>query len=328
MKRIYPHTSSHGVAFNAARLSEACTLYRRMTEDDATICLTMAGALTPAGLGGVVIGLMEKGLVDFIISTGANLYHDIHFALDLPVYKGSPSVDDRELQREGIVRIYDVFLPFDTLFETDRYVQENMDIEGRFSSAEIHHHLGKKLLENAKRPEYSILAAAAKFDVPIYCPSPGDSSIGMSIAYLKALGKHISTDVEREVLETAAIIYSSTKSGVVVLGGGAPKNFFMQTQPMLSQILHLPESGHDYFIQITADAPHWGGLSGATASEAISWNKIDAETEDHVTIYGDCTIIAPLLFERMKRLKREHKRLYIKRGELMETLMKAMENST
>lgn len=328
MKRIYPHTSPYGVAFNAARLSEACILYRKMARDDTTICLTMAGALTPAGMGGVVIGLMENGLVDCIISTGANLYHDIHFALDLPVYEGSPFVDDRQLQKEGIVRIYDVFLPFDTLFETDRYVQENMDVEGAHSTADIHYHLGKRLLNTSRKPECSILATAAQYEVPVYSPSPGDSSIGMNIAYLRALGRHIATDVERDVLETAALIHASAKSGVVVLGGGAPKNFFMQTQPMLSQILHLPEKGHDYFIQITTDAPHWGGLSGATASEAISWNKIDAETRDHVTIYGDCTIIAPLLFEKMKDVKREHKRLYAKKNDLLEKLLKTMENRT
>lgn len=325
MKRIYPDSTPYGSAFNSARLSEACEIYKKMIGDEATLCITMAGALTPAGMGGSIIKIIERGLVDFIISTGANLYHDIHFALDLPVYKGSHEVSDVELAREGIVRIYDVFVPMDTLLETDRYIQENMDIEGTFSTAEIHYHLGKKLLENAKKPHYSILATATKYDLPIYSPSPGDSSIGMNIAYLRAKGKKIMTDVEKDVIETASIIYASKKSGVIILGGGAPKNFFMQTQPMLSQILGLDEKGHDYFIQITADAPYWGGLSGATASEAISWKKMDAESKTFVTVYGDATIVAPLLFDKVKNMKRKHKRLYKKRLELVEKLMEKIE---
>ena len=310
------------MAYNSARLSEACEIYKKMIEEDATICLTMAGALTPAGMGGGIIEMIERGLIDFIITTGANMYHDIHFALDLPLYRGHFVVDDVELAKDNIVRIYDVFVPMNTLLGTDKYIQENMDMNGVFSTAEMHYHLGKKLLENAPKPEYSILATAAGYDVPIYSPSPGDSSIGMNIAYLRAKEMKIMTDVEKDVLETAAIIYGSKKSGALILGGGAPKNFFMQTQPMLSQILGMPEKGHDYFIQITADAPHWGGLSGATASEAISWKKMDAESKTHVTIYGDTTIIAPLIFDKLKGYKREHKRLYMKREEMLKELLK------
>jgi deoxyhypusine synthase len=324
MKRICPHENPYGTAFNAGRLNEAGDVLNRMVDDDATICLTMAGALTPAGLGGLVISLIRRGLVDVIMATGANLYHDLHFALDLPVYRGTHAADDRTLQEEGIVRIYDVFIPFDTLFATDRYLQEHVDLEGNVTSAEIHHHLGQKLLQNAPRPEHSMVAAAAQYDVPIYCPSPGDSSIGMNLACLRARGVDIRTDTERDVLETAALIYRTEKSGAGVLGGGAPKNFFMQTQPMLSQILQLPERGHDYFVQITADAPHWGGLSGATSHEAISWNKIDPASTSHVTVYGDCTVLAPLLFKTVADKKREGKRLYAQREPALARLLADM----
>ena len=322
MKRIYPHCMPFGNAFNAARLSEACEVYKKMLSDNAVVYLTMTGALTPAGLGGGIIKLIERGLIDVIVTSGANLYHDIHFALDLPVYKGDHLVDDLQLSKEGIVRIYDIFLPFDTLFETDRYLQENIDIEGSFSTAEIHRHIGEKLLENSSESKHSILAMATKYDIPIYCPAPGDSSIGMNIAYLNAIGKKIHTDVEKDVIETAAIIFGNKKSGGIILGGGISKNFFMQTHPMLSQILKLPEKGHDYFIQITVDAPHWGGLSGATSKEAISWKKVTVETKDHVTVYGDCTIVAPLLFSKVIDKKKEYKRLYQKRKNLVENLMK------
>lgn len=321
MKRVQPLDSPFGAAFNAARLSEAADIYRAMIDADATVVLTMAGALTPTGLGGAIISLIKQGLVDLIISTGANLYHDMHFALDLPLYKGSPFADDKKLQRDHVVRIYDVFIPFDTLFETDRYIQKHITLEGCVSSAELHYHLGKTLLENAPKPNLSILAMATKYEIPIYCPSPGDSSIGMNIAYLRAHGKNIITDVEKDVLETAALIHKSDESGAIILGGGAPKNFFMQTQPMLSQIFTLPERGHDYFIQITADAPHWGGLSGATSNEAISWNKIVPESTTHVTIYGDCTVFAPLLFSKVADCMRKPKRLYAKREKSLKELL-------
>ncbi|MEM2934791.1 MAG: deoxyhypusine synthase family protein, partial [Candidatus Thermoplasmatota archaeon] len=216
MKKINPIFSPYGYAFNSARLAEACGIYEKMIEEDATICFTLAGAIIPAGLGGAIIEMVKLGLVDFIISTGANLYHDIHFALDLPVYKGNFNVDDRELAKNGIVRIYDIFIPIETLFETDKYIQENFDIEGNFSTAEIHNYLGKKLLENSKKPESSLLATCAKYDVPIYCPSPGDSSIGMNLSYLRLKNKKIHSDVEKDVLDTTAIIYNSKKSGAVI----------------------------------------------------------------------------------------------------------------
>ena len=324
MKRIYPHCNPHGYAFNAARLSEATVVFKKMIDNDATICLAMAGALTPAGLGGGIIDLIKCGLIDFIISTGANLYHDLHFALDLPVYKGDYLQDDCQLAKEDIVRIYDVFLPMNTLLQTDEYLQKNITLEGSHSTAEIHRHIGEKLLANAPKPQYSILATATEYDVPIYCPASCDSSIGMNIAYLYALNNSIHTDVEKDIIETTALIYSSNQSGGVILGGGIAKNFFMQTQPMLSQILHLPERGHNYFIQITADAPHWGGLSGATPQEAISWKKIDHNTRDYVTVYGDFSILAPLLFSKVLKKKRELKRLYLKRSTFVKHLFNSM----
>ncbi len=321
MKRISPIFSPYGYAFNSARLAEARGIYEKMIDDYATICFTLAGAIIPAGLGGAIIEMVKKGLVDFIISTGANLYHDIHFALNLPLYKGSFNVDDRELAKKGIVRIYDIFLPIETLFKTDEYIQENFDIEGNFSTAEIHNYLGKKLLENSKKPDKSLLATCAKYDVPIYCPSPGDSSIGMNLSYLRLKNKKIHTDVERDVLETTAIIYNSKKSGAIILGGGAPKNFFMQTQPMISQIFRKKERGHNYFIQVTSDVPPYGGLSGATPQEAISWKKIDAKSKTYVTVYGDATIIAPLIFSSVKGKRRKHKRLYRKREEFLKKMV-------
>ncbi|MGQ9781916.1 MAG: deoxyhypusine synthase family protein [Nitrososphaeria archaeon] len=318
-------------AFNAGRLAEACRLYKKMIEDNTTIALTMAGAFTPTGLGGYVISAIKAGLIDFVVSTGSNLYHDIHLALDLPIHQGSSNVDDELLLKQGIVRIYDIFLPEKTLFETDRFVRDTV---GEYSSrasrpistAELHYIMGKRLLEIAPRAEESILATAAEYDVPVYTPSPGDSSIGMNTARLKLKGGGVIVDPDLDVLETAAIIFNSSKNGVIVLGGGSPKNFYFQTQPMLDQILGISRGGHDYVIQISVDVPQYGGLSGATLQEAVSWGKIKPREEvNKVTVYSDITIAAPLLFSYMlaKGYKMKPKNIYRKRGEMLEKMAEA-----
>ena len=320
--------SSSG-AYNGGRLVEACKIFENMIQEDVTVCLTLSGALTPAGIGGFINQLIKNGVIDFIISTGANLYHDLHFALDLPVYQGDFRADDADLLKNGIVRIYDIFLPNETLIKTDKFVQtvaKNFDTDGPVSSASLHHFIGTQLWKKGKKPKYSIMAAAAKYNVPIFTPSPGDSSIGMNLALLKMSNKNLVIDTDLDVLESAAIIYNSEKTGAVELGGGAPKNFYMQTQPMLSQIMNIDTEGHDYFIQITADAPHWGGLSGATPSEAISWKKIKPnKLKNNVVVYCDVTIAAPIIFSYIlsKGFNRTLKHLYKKRFEYMSKLNEA-----
>ncbi len=286
-------------SFQGGRLGEASLLFKKMLEDDTTICLTLTGAMVPAGMGGIITTLMEYGFIDMIISTGANLYHDIHFALDLPVHQGDFNVDDRELFKAGIERIYDIFITEHLLLETDRYVQQSlMDFpnDQPVSTAHLHHHLGQKLLENARFSERSVLAMAAKHAVPVYTSSFGDSSIGMNVAYLHLKNKNIIVDPNLDVIETSAIVFNSQKNGVLIVGGGSPKNFYLQTQPFISQIAGFEHKGHDYDIQISVDAPHWGGLSGATPSEAVSWGKINPdEIKNSVVVYSDATIALPIL---------------------------------
>ncbi len=318
-------------AYNAGRLAEACRVYEKMIKDDATIALTLAGAFTPTGLGSYIIHAIERGIVDLIISTGANLYHDMHFALDLPLYQGTSNVDDGKLLKHGIVRIYDIFLPDETLFETDKAVQRfveelSLKVKSPISTSEFHYLLGRWLLENAPRPEESILATASKYNVPVYTPSPGDSSIGMNVSKAKLEGGGIVVDPDLDVLETAATVYCSEKNGVIVLGGGSPKNFYFQTQPMLDQILGIGRGGHDYVIQLTVDVPQYGGLSGATLQEAVSWGKIrPREDVSKVTVYMDITVSAPLLFSYMfsKNYERAHKNIYLKRADFIERLKAA-----
>src|SRR5579859_2693959 len=266
-------------AYNAARLYEAARLYADemlAPEKDVTIGLTMAGALTPAGLGGCVLTLMEYGFVDFIISTGANLYHDMHHALAMTLHRGDFRLDDIKLQEEGVIRIYDILFEDKVLLDTDAFVRACLKSlpERPISSSELHHHLGQELLTAGMKTEYSVLVQAAAWDVPIYTSCPGDSSIGMNVARHALDGSALTLDPLADVNETTAIVQHGTRNGVIILGGGSPKNFYLQTQPQLWEVLGINKGGHDYFIQITADAPHWGGLSGATPSEAVSWGKI------------------------------------------------------
>ncbi|MBD3287200.1 deoxyhypusine synthase [candidate division KSB1 bacterium] len=305
-------------SFQGGRLGEAALLYKKMIEENTSICVTLSGAMTPAGMGGIIITLLEHGFVDMIISTGANLYHDMHFALDLPVHQGDFHVDDIKLFESGIERIYDIFITENLLLKTDDYIQQSlMDFpdEQPVSTARVHHHLGRKLLENSHTPQKSILAIAAKHNVPVYTSSPGDSSIGMNIAYLRYKKKNIVVDPNLDVLETSAIVFNSEKNGVIIIGGGSPKNFYLQTQPFISQIAGLPHIGHDFDIQISTDAPHWGGLSGATPSEAVSWGKINPnELKNSVVVYSDATISLPILagYVLSESEARESKELYTK----------------
>jgi deoxyhypusine synthase len=293
-------------AFNAGRLSEACQIYADKMlapENDTTIGLTIAGALTPAGLGGCVIELMERGLVDFIISTGANLYHDLHYALNFTLRRGSPFLNDVELYDEGVIRIYDVLFPATVLLETDAYIRDFLVRSGMnepVSTAEFHYRLGLDLLERFPGcEEHSVVARAARTGVPIYTSSPGDSSLGMNIAYNELMhGSRLMIDPNRDVNEICAIVLAGKQNGCVILGGGSPKNFYLQAQPTLWEVYGIPKGGNDYFIQITTDQVVWGGLSGATPAEAVSWGKVNPGVlPDTVVAYSDSTIAFPLFCE-------------------------------
>lgn len=321
-------------AFNAARLSEACRIFTDkmlQPEHDTTIGLTVAGALTPAGLGGCMIELMERGLVDFVISTGANLYHDLHYALNFTLHRGTPFVDDVALYDEGVIRIYDVLFPAQVLLETDSYIREFLvraGIDAPVSSAEFHYRLGSDLLERFPGCEaHSVVAAAAALGVPVYTSSPGDSSIGMNIAFHELMnGGRTVIDPNRDVNEVCAIILAAKKNGAVILGGGSPKNFYLQGQPTLWEVYKIPKGGNDYFIQFTTDQVVWGGLSGATPSEAVSWGKVNPGVlPDTVVTYCDTTIAFPLFCEYVVGAptgRRPRKALYHQRQSLVADLLR------
>jgi deoxyhypusine synthase len=323
------------LAYNGARLREACQLYsRKMLEEDVTIGMSLTGALTPAGLGmSVLIPLIEAGFVDWIVSTGANLYHDTHFGIGLELHRGTWQVDDVQLREEGVVRIYDIFFDYTVLLETDAFFREIIaaaEFQRSMGTAEFHYRIGRYVHERERvlgHGRKSLVSAAYENGVPIYTSSPGDSSIGMNVAALALNGNQLVLDPNVDVNETAAIVFDtkrrSGKSGVVLLGGGSPKNFVLQTEPQIQEVLGIAEKGHDYFLQVTDARPDTGGLSGATPGEAVSWGKVDPEKlPDSVVCYADTTIALPILaaYALSTHAPRKPKRLYDRREEMLESL--------
>jgi deoxyhypusine synthase len=295
------------LSYNAGRLREACRLYAsKMLADDATVGLSLSGALTPAGLGmSCLVPLVEAGFIDWIVSTGANLYHDTHFALGMDLHQSRPGLDDRQLREHQVIRIYDIVFDYRNLLGTDSFYRtlcRGEAFQQTLGTAEFHHLVGKYLAareEETGRKGRSLLAAAYRCGVPIFTSSPGDSSIGMNLAALQLEGSALRIDPLRDVNQSAALVFDAKqhgRSGVLILGGGSPKNFMLQTEPQIQEVLGLPESGHDYFLQVTDARPDTGGLSGATPQEAMTWGKVDPEQlPDTVTCYLDSTVALPLL---------------------------------
>ena len=323
------------LAYNGARLREACQLFsRRMLDDDVTIGMSLTGALTPAGLGmSALIPLIEAGFVDWIVSTGANLYHDTHFGIGLDLHQGTWQADDVQLREEGVVRIYDIFFDYSVLLETDAFFRKLIgaeEFQRSMGTAEFHYRIGSYVHERErllKQRRKSLVSAAYEHALPIYTSSPGDSSIGMNVAAMALNGNRLLLDPNVDVNETAAIVFDTKqqggKSGVVLLGGGSPKNFVLQTEPQIQEVLGIAEKGHDYFLQVTDARPDTGGLSGATPGEAVSWGKVDPEKlPDSVVCYTDTTIALPILtaYALSTHAPRKPKRLYERRDEMVEAL--------
>jgi deoxyhypusine synthase len=325
------------LSYNAGRLREACQIFaQKMLDDDATVGLSLSGALTPAGLGmSCLVPLVEAGFIDWIVSTGANVYHDTHFALGMDLHQGRPGMDDIKLREHQIIRIYDIVFDYENLLGTDRFFRtlcRGEAFQRTLGTAEFHHLAGKYLAareEEVGRKGRTLLAACHRHAVPVFTSSPGDSSIGMNLAALQLEGGKLAIDPLRDVNQTAAIVWDAKqrgRSGVLILGGGSPKNFVLQTEPQIQEVLGLEESGHDYFLQFTDARPDTGGLSGATPSEAMTWGKVDPEQlPDTVTCYLDSTVALPLLtaYALARREPRTPRRLMDRLGELSAAMERA-----
>jgi len=334
------------LAYNAARLREACQLFdKKMLEPEVTVGMSITGALTPAGLGiSALIPLIKAGFVDWIISTGANLYHDTHFGIGLAMHQGNAQTSDIVLREEEVVRIYDIFFDYSVLLDTDaffRKIIEGPEFQKSMSTAEFHYICGRYVHEREKKlgiKDKSLLAVAYQYAVPIYTSSPGDSSIGMNVAAKALQGNKLAFDPSLDVNETAAIVLaakrgafqtngagkkSKGKSAVFILGGGSPKNSLLQTEPQIQEVLGIDERGHDFFLQVTDARPDTGGLSGATPGEAVSWGKVDPDRlPDAVVCYVDSTVALPLItaYALTRHAPRKPKRLYDQREDFMKLL--------
>jgi deoxyhypusine synthase len=306
-------------------------LIEKMLRPDCWVGASLSGAMTPAGLGrSVLIPLIHAGFIDWITTTGANLYHDMHFGLGLDLHQGSHELNDRLLREDKIVRIYDILFEFQVLLDTDAFIREVItapELQGNMSTAELHHHIGRYLAAREDElglEDTCVLSTAYRCGVPCYVPSPGDSGIGMNVADQWMMEAGPRMDVAKDVNETAAIVYeaktSNRRSAVLIFGGGAPKNFMLQTEPQIQEVLGLDDKGHDYFVQITDARPDTGGLSGATPSEAVSWGKLDPDRlPDSVVVYADTTIAAPLLaaYALGRHEPRPLRRLYDRRDAML-----------
>lgn len=336
------------IAYNGARLREACQLFtQKMLEPEVTIGMSITGALTPAGLGmSALIPLIKAGFVDWIISTGANLYHDTHFGIGLVMREGRADISDIVLREEEVVRIYDIFFDYSVLLDTDAFFRKiiaGKEFQKTMSTAEFHYLAGRYVHERERAlglQDKSLLAVAYEYGVPIYTSSPGDSSIGMNVAAKSLQGNKLAFDPSLDVNETAAIVLAAKRgvgaaksksrgkkqpglSACFILGGGSPKNFLLQTEPQIQEVLGIDERGHDYFLQVTDARPDTGGLSGATPGEAVSWGKVDPERlPDAVVCYVDSTVALPIItaYALAKHQPREPKRLYDRRDEFMQLL--------
>ena len=362
-KRILPQPISEGTdiasvidnmdAYNGGRLRAACQLMRtQYSADDVTLGVSIAGALTPAGLGpSTIIPLMEHGFVDWMVSTGANMYHDLHFAFNMPLFRGSHTVDDADLRDKGVTRIYDILFDYqDVLMATDRVLRKIMlrpEFQKEMGTREYYHHLGKVVNEHEQRHNLghvSVLAAAYRMGIPVFTSSPGDSTIGMNVAGLELLADaaglrdhfRLRINPSIDVNDSTAIIlnakkYENGKTGVLLVGGGSPKNFMLQTEPQIQEVLMIPEMGQDYDINVTDARPDTGGLSGAPPSEAASWGKIDpTKLEETVTAYLDVTVAMPMMaaYVIQATSPKKLKRLYDRGDELREKLIRSyLENN-
>lgn len=323
------------VSYNGGRLRDVCFLLREIYNDPETVVgWAISGALTPAGFGTSILApLIEKGFIDYIVSTGANLYHDLHYSLKYRFEVMYPYPSDEDLKKSKKVRIYDILINQGVFFSTDDfcyYLLNKPEFKGEMATSELHWLMGKyvKQVEDELGVEHhGLLSTAYLNDVPVYCPAAGDGTIGLNIAAKKFLRCDLQIDVARDINEmTAFALYARSegrKSAVIILGGGTPKNYILQTGPQLQEVMGIKDEGHDFFAQITDARPDTGGLSGATPHEAYTWGKVAKRSiAKNVVCYCDVTVALPIMASYVLSTcnPRPKRRLYRRREECLEKL--------
>lgn len=339
--------------FVGREVKTAFNIIKEMIENDYTIVWTLAGAMTPIDLGrSCLVPLMKKGMIDILVTTGANLYHDLQRLESDEWYEVSPLTDDECLEKQGLARIYDTVFPDRSLWETDRLVRRlilQKEFNRPMTTTEFHYLLTEKVEEEIasdgwrgqrKLENGSLLIQAKKFGIPIFCGAVQDGSIYLNLALVKRLKQEeykFSIDLETDIFEFAAYHYFaknrwSKKLGIVILGGGVPKNYALQPEPFLSQICKIPVGGYDRDVQICDSHVQNGGLSSCTASEAHTWGKTSRECVKHSQyVFADITVVFPLitkaLLERFPN-GRNWRRIYNLRQEAMDLLDKKLKKKS
>jgi deoxyhypusine synthase len=292
------------ISFEARNVYRGAKLFKRMIDHGDVIWLGIAGAGIAGGMGGMVISLLEAGFIDVICSTGAQVYHDLHFAFDLPVKAISPNHDDNVLRRHGDTRIYDIGIrDKETLDAQDEIIRTFVKdcykehLSGNvLSSWEFNFALGNWVLENSTFPQRSFVVKAAEMGVPIFWDSLANHSIAMNLVLTDRKGFPINLSAQKDIFDSAAIAFSSEQTGFIELGGGGPKNFIQQTGPTIDQILKIKFDGAGRGLQIGTAVEKEGSLSGCTFSESVTWGKYREAADDKlVQIWGEYSIIFPLL---------------------------------
>jgi deoxyhypusine synthase len=287
-----------GIGFQGRNLSRAARVWERMLRDpDCTIFLGLSGAMVPGGMRELLVYLIEHRFIDVLVSTGANLFHDVHETFGRYHYLGSEYVNDVELFEKGLDRMHDIFAAEEEFRHVDNFTGAfsamQQDIQGKpITTREWFARYGRILKRYG--PKKGIVRAAAEHGVPIYVPAIGDSSFGIALAEARNRGQsNIVFDVVGDVLETSRICANAKKTGVIYIGGGTPKNFIQQASVTAAAMENRPIM-HTYAVQLTTDAPYWGGLSGCTFNEAQSWGKVAADA-DMVTCYVDASLALPII---------------------------------
>jgi deoxyhypusine synthase len=292
------------ISFQGRNLATARRIWEKMLGDDCTIFLGTAGALSPGGMRLIVAHLVAERYVDCLVSTGANLYHDLHETRGRRHYVGSPRENDAALQADHIDRVYDTYASEDEFVDNDEWIAAfALTLERRpYTSRELLYRLGEYLWKETSAD--GILTAAYRASVPIFCPAIADSSIGMGLSQARhrdATAGQI--DVIGDIIESANLVIRHPRTASVVLGGGTPKNFINQAS-VQAEFYDDRVGGHRYALQIVTDVPHYGGASGSTLEEAQSWGKLATDAEQ-VTVHADVTIALPLLVSALATSGRE-----------------------
>ena len=298
-----------GTSFQARNLASATRIWKRALGDEVTIFLGIAGAMVPAGMRNIIRYVIENRMVDVVVSTGANMFHDVYETLGKPHWQTRPDTDDVELGRRRINRFYDVLAPETDFADAEEFVvafAQTLEQDRPYSTRQYFERLGRAMIPMAH--EDGILTAAARSGVPIYSPAIGDSVHGLAIATGRVrTGHRLIFDTIGDVLETSHIALKSKGSAVIYIGGGTPKNFIQQAE-VAAYIYNRELPGHKYGVQITMDQPQWGGLSGCTFEEAQSWRKI-APDADFVTCNVEATVALPLIVSALAEKKAHEERV-------------------